>query len=155
MKNDEDFMRHCLELGRIALIAGEAPVGSLIVIGGNIIAEGRESVKTKTDPTAHAEIEVVRLACKKLGALDLRNATLYTNVEPCVMCAFAIRQTGIRQVIFGLSNLQIGGATSKYPILTDSNFPSKHAPPEIFAGVLLAECENLLREFQELRNIKK
>lgn len=82
MANDEDFMRRCLQLGRMSLIAGEAPVGSLIVIGGKIIAEAGESVKSKTDPTAHAEIEAVRAASEKLGALDLRDATLYTNVEP-------------------------------------------------------------------------
>jgi tRNA(adenine34) deaminase len=154
MRNDEDFMRLCLELGRVALIAGDAPVGSLIVIGDEIIAEGVESVKSKHDPTAHAEIEAVRLACEKLNSLDLRGATLYTNVEPCVMCAFAIRQTGIGTVIFGLSLDQVGGANSKFPVLTDSDFPLKYAPPEILSGVLLGECENLHREFRELRKIK-
>lgn len=148
-------MRRCLEFGRIALESGDAPVGSLIVIGNEIIAEGRESVKSKNDPTAHAEIEAVRRACVKSGALDLREATLYTNVEPCVMCAYTIRQTGIGRVIFGLPNDQVGGANSTFPVLTDSDFPLKFAPPEIRAGVLLAECENLLREFRSLRKIKR
>lgn len=155
MTNDEDFMRRCLQLGRMALIAGEAPVGSLIVIGGKTIAEGIESVKSKNDPTAHAEIEAVRGACEKLNALDLRDATLYTNVEPCVMCAFAIRQTGIREVVFGLSNAQVGGATSKFPILIDADSQMKYTPPEIRAGVLLIECENLWRDFLELNKTKR
>ena len=155
MRNDEDFMRRCLELGRTALKRGEAPVGSLIVIGGKIIAEGIESVKAKNDPTAHAEIEAVRAACEKMGALDLREAALYTNVEPCVMCAFAIRQTGIRRVIFGLSNNMVGGATSKFPVLTHSDFSMKYDPPEIDAGILLGECESLQREFREIQKVKK
>ncbi|HVE57987.1 MAG TPA: nucleoside deaminase [Pyrinomonadaceae bacterium] len=155
MKSDEDFMSRCLELGRAALAVGDAPVGTLIVIGGKIIAEGIEAVRAKNDPTAHAEIEAVRLACKKLNKLNLSGSTLYTNVEPCVMCAFAIRQTGIREVVFGLSNSDVGGATSKFPVLTDSDFPAKHDPPEIRAGVLRAECKQLLREFRALRKVEK
>lgn len=139
MKNDEDFMRRCLELGQIALAGGDAPVGSLIVIGGKIIAEGIESVISKTDPTAHAEIEVVRFACEKLDAVNLTDATLYTNVEPCVMCAFAIRQAGISTIIFGLSNDKIGGANSKFPILTDAVFAAKYDPPVILSGFLTTE----------------
>lgn len=155
MTNDEDFMWHCLELGRAALAGGDVPVGCLIVLDGKIIAEGIEAVKSKRDPTAHAEIEAVRAACVRQNTLDLSGATLYTNVEPCVMCAFAIRQTGIKAVIFGLSNKRVGGAASKFPVLTDSDFPSKQAPPKIRAGVLLTECKNLQREFRELQKAKK
>ena len=155
MKSDEDFMRRCLELGSAALAGGDAPVGSLVAIGGQVIAEGIEAVRAKNDPAAHAEIEAVRRACDALHSLDLSGAALYTNVEPCVRCAFAIRQTGIRKVVFGLSNSDVGGATSKFPVLTDSGFPAKHAPPEIRAGVLRAECENLLREFQAVRKGEK
>src|SRR5438132_13089 len=136
MKNDEDFMRLCLALGRTALASGDVPVGSLIVIGGKIISEGIESVRSKSDPTAHAEIETVRYACEELKTLNLGDATLYSNVEPCVMCAFAIRQLGILRVIFGLSNSQVGGVISKFPVLTEPGFPAKTAPPEIHAGIL-------------------
>ena len=155
MGKDEDFMRRCLALGRIALAGGDAPVGALIVFDGEIIAEGVEAVRKKNDPTAHAEIEAVRLAAGKLQTLDLRGATLYTNVEPCVMCAFAIRQTGVGAVVFGLSNSEVGGATSKFPVLTDAGFPAKHPPPEIRAGVSLAECDDLLQDFREFRKIKE
>ncbi len=95
MSDDEDFMRRCLELGRIALQRGDAPVGSLIVLNKRIIAEGIESVKSKNDPTAHAEIEALREACRTLETIDLSGGTLYTNVEPCWMCSYAIRQTQI------------------------------------------------------------
>jgi len=148
-------MQRCLEFGRKAMQSGDAPVGSLISLEDKIIAEGIEAVKTKSDPTAHSEIMAIRIACEKLQTLDLSGATLYTNVEPCVMCAFAIRQTGIRSVIFGLSNKQVGGVNSKFPILIDTSFPAKYTPPEIRAGVLLEECENLWREFGEFQKIKR
>lgn len=143
-------MKRCLELGRLALKRGDAPVGSLLLLDDKIVAEGIESVKAGCNPTAHAEIEAVRAACRNLKALDLSGAVLYTNVEPCVMCAFAIRQTGIHRVVFGLSNDRVGGANSKFTILTDSGFPAKFPPPEIRAGVLFEECEALWRHFQEL-----
>ena len=127
MTNDEDFMRSCLELGRIALDRGDAPVGCVIVLKGKIIAEGIEAVKSKPDPAAHAEIEAVRgLRANKTP--DLSGATVYTNVEPCVMCSFAIRQTGISRVVFGISNNRVGGMNSKFAVLTDAGFPANSRP---------------------------
>jgi tRNA(adenine34) deaminase len=149
MMSDEDFMRRCLLLGRSALDSGDAPVGCVIVLEGKIIAEGIEAVKSKPDPAAHAEIEAVRAACERLKTLDLSGATVYTNVEPCVMCSFAIRQTGISRVVFGISNNEVGGVNSKFAVLTDANFPAKFPPPEIQAGILAEDCENLWRDFQQ------
>lgn len=147
MSSDEDLMRRCLELGRIALENGDAPVGSLIVFDGRVIAEGIESVKSKNDPTAHAEIEAVREACRKLETLDLSGGTLYTNVEPCWMCSYAIRQTQIGKVVFGSRNVKVGGASSKFAVLRDENL--KPPKPLIEAGILRQECERLLAEFQK------
>ncbi|MEP7039924.1 MAG: hypothetical protein ABI891_16450, partial [Acidobacteriota bacterium] len=65
-------------------------------------------------------------------------------------CAFAIRQTGIRTVVFGISNNKVGGANSKFAVLADADFPAKFAPPEIRAGVLSEECENLFQDFQQV-----
>lgn len=155
MTRDENFLRRCLELGRIALERGDAPVGSLIVLAGKIIGEGIESVKSKLNPTSHAEILAVRAACEKLQTLDLSGGVLYTNVEPCVMCAFAIRNAGISAVVFGISNSEVGGVNSTFKVLTDPGFPAKFAPPEIRSAVLLEECENLRREFQQLNLISE
>jgi len=146
MFDDEDFMRRCLELGRIALSRGDAPVGSLIVLDEKIVAEGIESVKSKNDPTAHAEIEAVRGACRILNSLNLSGGTLYTNVEPCWMCSYAIRQTQISRVVFGSRNGGIGGASSKFAVLLDGNL--KPPQPLIQSGVLLQECERLLNELR-------
>lgn len=146
MFNDEDFMRRCLELGRIALDGGDAPVGCLILYEGEIAAEGIESVKANCDPTAHAEILAVKSACEKLKTLDLSGTVLYSNVEPCVMCAFAIRQTGVGTVVFGMPNNQVGGTNSRFAVLSDSNFPAKFPPPEIRMNILPEECEKLWQE---------
>jgi tRNA(adenine34) deaminase len=110
--NDEDLMRRCLTLARLALENGDAAVGCVIVSENQIIAEGIESVRQTKDPTAHAEIVAVKIACEKKQTLDLSGATLYTNVEPCVMCAFAIRQTGISRVVYGISNEKVGGVSN-------------------------------------------
>lgn len=149
--NDEDLMRRCLILARLALENGDAPVGCVIVSENQIIAEGIESVRQTKDPTAHAEIVDVKIACEKMQTLDLSGATLYSNVEPCVMCAFAIRQTGICRVVYGISNREVGGANSKFAVLTDAYFAAKFALPEIRADVLKEECEMLWREFLEHR----
>jgi tRNA(adenine34) deaminase len=147
MFNDEDFMRRCLELGRIAMKNGDPPVGSVIVFEGRIIAEGIESVKSNFDPTAHAEIEAVREACRKSETLNLIGTTLYTNVEPCWMCAYAIRQTRIGRVVFGSRNVQTGGATSDYAVLLNDQL--KMPKPLIEAAVLEVECDRLLVEFRK------
>ncbi len=152
MTNDENFMRRCLELGRIALESGDSPVGSLIARNGAVIAEASEAVKRKKDPTAHAEIEAVRAACEKLKTLDLSDCVLYTNVEPCWMCAYAIKQTRIRRVVFGSRNEKVGGFSSKFQVLSDENLK---LPPEIAADILIEECNFLLGEFQKEKETKK
>ena len=151
MTIDEQMMRRCLELGKLALENGDAPVGSLIVKNGEIIAEGIESVRAKNDPTDHAEIEAVRAACGKLETLDLSDCVLYTNVEPCWMCSYAIRQTQIGRVVFGSRNEKVGGFSSKFKVLRDENL--KMPRPEIVADILREECEMLLTEFQNRRKI--
>lgn len=144
-------MRRCLRLARFAFENGDAPVGCVIVSENEIIAEGIESVRQLKDPTAHAEIIAVQIACEKMQMLNLSGLALYTNVEPCLMCAFAIRQTGISRVVYGISNREVGGVNSKFAVLTDAAFPTKFAPPEIRANVLREKCETLNRESLELK----
>jgi tRNA(adenine34) deaminase len=139
-------MRRCLALGRAALESGETPVGALIERDGVILGEGQESTRTLLDPSAHAEVQAVRAACQNLGSTDLSGSTLYTTVEPCVLCAYAIRRTGVSRVVYGIPAGQAGGVTSSYAILTDSTLTGWPAPPEIIAGVLSEECRALLRE---------
>lgn len=119
----------CKELAKLAATKGDAEVGSVIVNSGKIIAEGIESVKAEKDPTAHAEIIAVRLACQTLNTLDLSDCILYTNVEPCWMCSYAIRQTKISQIVFATQNEKVGGISSEFRVLVSENL--KMPIPEI------------------------
>ena len=138
-------MRQCIELAKLARQNGDTPVGSIIVRDGNILAEGIEAVKTKFDITAHAEIEAIRRACRTLNSLDLRDCALYTTAEPCWMCSYAIRKTGISRVFIGAAVPQAGGASSHYPILTDSAISRWPTVPDVSFGVLREACECLTR----------
>ena len=131
----EEHMRRCRQLAEEAVRGGDAPVGSLVLRDGQIIAEGVEGVKAQTDVTAHAEILAVRKACAALGTLDLSGTTLYTTTEPCLMCSYAIRQTHISRVVIEKRTEQGGGVTSQYPILKDDSFTVGGPPPEIVLGI--------------------
>jgi tRNA(adenine34) deaminase len=139
------YMRRCLELAEIAAMAGDTAVGALIVRGGEVVGEGVERTRTILDPSAHAEVEAIRAACQRLDTLDLRGCVLYSTVEPCVLCGYAIRRTGIAHVVYGVPAGQAGACTSSYAILTDPDLEGWPPVPEITGGVLADECLAALR----------
>lgn len=140
---DLEYMRRCIEIARDALASGDHPVGALVVRAGQILGSGAESTRRLLDVAAHAEVEALRRACREVGALDLRGSTLYTTVEPCYLCSFAIRQLGVARVVIGRAYREAGGVTSRHPILCDAAFTCWGPPPEVVAGVLLDECNQL------------
>jgi tRNA(adenine34) deaminase len=142
-KSDEALMRRCIALARIARQRGDAPVGALIARDGQVIAEASERVDSALDVTGHGELVAVNRACQTLGTLDLSGCVLYTSAEPCLMCSYAIRQTGIGRVVFGAEVPAVGGVTSRYPILVATDIPGWPAPPAISDGVLQDECAAL------------
>jgi tRNA(adenine34) deaminase len=144
-ERDTIFLRRCLELAQASLEAGETPVGSLIVRGDEILGEGIEGVRTLFDPSAHAEVQAIRAACRRQRSTDLSGCTLYTTVEPCVLCAYATRRSGVSRVVYGIPAGQAGGFTSRYAVLTDPDLAGWPPPPEIVAGVLAEECLAILR----------
>ncbi|HET8668501.1 MAG TPA: nucleoside deaminase [Terriglobales bacterium] len=146
MQTPEDYMWRCIELARMARQAGDTPVGSLIVRDAKVIAEGIEAIKARRDITAHAEIEAIRNACQALGSLDLRGCILYTTAEPCWMCSYAIRHTGVSGVVIGAPVASVGGVSSRHPILTDSALECWPTAPAVTCGILRAECQSLKRE---------
>lgn len=148
MALDAVYLRRCLELARLALAAGDVPVGALVTHAGRVIGEGCERTRECLDPTAHAEVGAIRNACRALGTFDLSCATLYTTVEPCVLCAYAIRRTRIGRVVFGVNAGTLGGATGPYSLLTDPTSVMNSAPPSVQAGVLAEECAALLAEYR-------
>lgn len=139
----ESFMRRCLELAEIARGRGEVPVGSVIVRHGVVIAEGIEGVRTQCDIAAHAEMEAIRQTSRLLQTLDLSGCTLYTTVEPCFMCSYAIRACRIGTVVFGAPVDTVGGFTSPFPVLSTTAIPHWGPPPNIVQGILLKECERI------------
>jgi tRNA(adenine34) deaminase len=143
------FMRRCLELAEVAARGGDTAVGSVIVCGDEIVGEGVERIRAARDPSAHAEVEAIRQACQHLDTLDLSACTLYSTVEPCVLCGYAIRRTGIAHVLYGVAAGQAGACTSAYAILADRDLEGWPQPPEVTGGVLAEECLAALRRTRE------
>jgi len=141
---DEKFMRRCLELAQEARAMGEAAVGGVVVDGETIVGEGMESTRTLLEHSAHAEVLAIQAASQTLQSLKLNGTTLYTTVEPCVLCSWVIRKAGIGRVVYGMPAGQAGGFTSQYAVLKDAELNDWVSPPEIVSGVLHDECERLM-----------
>lgn len=135
-------MRRCIELSEEALAKGDAPFGSLVARGEEIVAEAANDARNKV--TDHAEIIALNKAHQALGTSDLSGCTLYTNAEPCPMCSFMAREFKISRVVFALPSPYVGGY-SKWPILQDEEIkrfaPFFKEPPEVTAGVLEPEAK--------------
>jgi len=137
-------MRMALQLAREAEAAGEVPVGAVIVMGDEVVGRGRNSPIERSDPTAHAEILALRNAGAAVGNYRLEGATLYTTLEPCVMCAGALVAARIAKVIFGARDLRLGGVRSKFRLADADVLNHRLAIEE---GVLGAECAELMLRF--------
>jgi len=144
----EPFMRQALILAGEALAAGEVPVGAVVTISGQIIGRGRNSTILLGDPTAHAEILAIREACGRIGNYRLEGATVYSTLEPCVMCAGALVAARVGVLVFAARDLRFGGVRSKFQ-LADSELLNHRV--EIVEGVLGPESVRLLRNFFESR----
>jgi len=133
---DKSYMRRALELARLAAIEQEVPIGAILVLNNEIIAEGYNCPIKTCDPTAHAEIIAIRNAAKNIKNYRLTGATLYVTLEPCLMCCGAIMQARIQKVIFAASDIrwsarkQCGNHTTEYS-----------------GGLLVDESQKLLQDF--------
>lgn len=139
----ERRMRRCIELARQAIASGDTPVGSLILDGDNVVAEGVEAVRARPDATAHAEMEALRTAFARRGTRDLTGCTLYISVEPCIMCAYAMRLARISVVVCGARGGDGGLAISGHIVLTDERVAPNRPPPLVIRDVLVKECESV------------
>ena len=144
----EVWMREALKLAREAQMAGEVPVGAVVVCKEKIIACARNERETSGDPTAHAEVLALRRAAEALGTRRLEGCTLYVTLEPCPMCAGAIVMAGIDAVFFGAYDLRCGCAGSLYDLPEDASF-GRVIPCS--GGLLEAECRLALNAFFDLR----
>lgn len=144
----EMWMREALKLAREAQMAGEVPVGAVVVCKEKIIACARNERETSGDPTAHAEVLALRRAAEALGTRRLEGCTLYVTLEPCPMCAGAIVMAGIDAVFFGAYDPRCGCAGSLYDLPEDASF-GRVIPCS--GGLLEAECRLALNAFFDLR----
>ena len=144
MTDHEHYMSLALELAREAYAHGEVPVGAIVVgPDGQILGRGRNRRQESGDATAHAEIEAIREACKALGDWRLNGCTLYVTLEPCPMCAGAIINARVPVVVFGAREALSGSCGS----VIDLFYERYGHRPQVWAGVLEADCAALLREF--------
>ncbi|MSV31198.1 MAG: tRNA adenosine(34) deaminase TadA [Bryobacterales bacterium] len=142
---DHDFyMREAIAEAQLAEIAGEVPVGAVLVIDDQIIARAHNSPITANDPTAHAEINLLRAAARNLRNYRLDNATVYVTLEPCIMCAGALVHARVHTLVFGARDLRFGGVRSKFQ-LADSDILNHRI--QIVEGVLAVETTTLLQNF--------
>jgi tRNA(adenine34) deaminase len=145
---DEQYMAEALALARRAEAAGEVPVGAVVVIGGELMGSGWNAPIARNDPSAHAEMLALREAAAKVGNYRLTGATVYSTLEPCVMCAGALVSARVQRLVFGTRDLRFGGVRSKFRI-ADSELLNHRI--EIVEGVLAADCAMLLRKFFETK----
>jgi tRNA(adenine34) deaminase len=142
------FMRQALELARQAAARGEVPVGAVVVIDERIIGRGSNSPIAQNDPSAHAEMLALREAAQAIGNYRVEGATVYTTLEPCVMCAGALVAARVKRLVFGTRDLRFGGVRSKFRIV-DSDLLNHQV--EIVEGVLAVDCVELLQSFFDAR----
>jgi tRNA(adenine34) deaminase len=141
---DRDFIREALVEAKKAAEIGEVPIGAVIVSGDKIIARAHNLKETTGDPTAHAELIALREAAKQGRNWRLTDATLYTTLEPCPMCAGAMILARIKRLVFGAWDPKAGSAGSIMNIVQEDRLNHQI---EITTGVLEVECGNILKEF--------
>lgn len=145
---DREIMQRCIALARVSAEAGEYPYGAVICLDGKVIAESINLVTNDGDITRHAEVVAISAAQKLLDTTSLDHCTLYANAEPCAFCCYAIRESRIRRVVYGMRSPHMGGV-SKWNILADDGIseamPEVFAPPpEIVGGFMGREAEEAL-----------
>jgi tRNA(adenine34) deaminase len=137
-------MRRALDLAAQATAAGEVPVGAVVMLGDEIVAEARNAMRGSLDPTAHAEVQAIRAAATKLGTSRLDECTLWVTLEPCAMCAAAISLARIKALRFGAEDTKGGGVVHGPRIFAQ---PTCHHRPDVLGGIGEAEAAELLRAF--------
>lgn len=144
MVDDTEFMALALEQARAAAAAGEVPIGAIVVQEGKILARSGNRTIRDCDPTAHAEIVVLREASRMLGNHRLAETTLYVTIEPCSMCAGAMIQARVARLVYGADDPKGGAVRSCFEILSEGRLNHK---VEVTAGVLAAECAAVMQSF--------
>jgi tRNA(adenine34) deaminase len=144
MYADIAFMQDALEEARAAAAAGEVPVGAVLVHAGKIIARSGNRTIRDCDPTAHAEIVVLREAARVLGNYRLTGTTLYVTIEPCSMCAGAMIQARVPRLVYGCDDPKGGAVCSCFEVLSHARLNHQ---VEVTSGILSADCATVIQSF--------
>jgi tRNA(adenine34) deaminase len=144
MDSGIQFMQEALAEALAAAAAGEVPIGAVLVHDGKILARSGNRTIRDNDPTAHAEIIVLRKAARLLGNYRLADTTLYVTIEPCSMCAGAIIQARVTRLVYGADDPKGGAVRSCFEILSH---PRLNHQVEVTSGPLAAEAASLLQSF--------
>lgn len=163
---DVDYMREALRLAGQAALAGEVPVGAVVVKDGVIVGRGSNAPISRHDPSAHAEMMALRDAAQHFGNYRLVGCELFVTLEPCVMCVGAMFHARIGRVVFGAHDPKTGAAGSVFNLFGD--FPHPNPPPggegatirlnhhaRIHGGVLAEECGKVLSDFFSARRAQQ
>jgi tRNA(adenine34) deaminase len=140
----ETFMAAALDQARLGLAAAEVPVGAVLVIDDRIVARAFNQPIGAVDPTAHAEILVLREAARGIGNYRLLQATVYVTVEPCIMCVGALVHARVRDVVYGAAEPKTGALVSTAQLL---DIPQLNHRFAVTGGVLEAESRDLIQQF--------
>ena len=148
-EQDENWMWRAIHVARDAVKIGEVPVGAIIVDSNDrILATASNRTITDTDPTAHAEILALRTAALRVGNYRLTGATVYTTIEPCVMCAGALVNARIKRLVFGALDERFGAVETHFQLCSSSELNHQI---EITSGILSKECASLMQQFFKAR----
>lgn len=143
-----EFMQAALAEARAAAASGEVPIGAVLVHDGKILARAGNRTIRDCDPTAHAEIVVLREAARVLGNHRLADTTLYVTIEPCSMCAGAMIQARVPRLVYGADEPRGGAVQSCFEVLSH---PDLNHQVEVISGVLADDCSAVIRSFFEDR----
>lgn len=153
MELDEKYMREAIKQAKKAYALEEVPIGCVIVYDGKIIGRGYNRRAIDKNTLAHAELQAIKKASRKMDDWRLEGCTLYVTLEPCQMCAGAIVQARIKRVVVGCMNPKAGCAGS---ILNLLDIPEFNHQVELATGVLETECSEMMKQFfRELREKRK
>ena len=142
--NDLFYMERAIQQAKLASAKEEVPVGAVIVLENEIIAESHNNSITSLDPSCHAEIEVIKLAASRLGNYRILDAVMYVTLEPCMMCCGALVHARMKEVVFGAKDSKSGAVLSNANLL-DSHFLNHKV--DYRQGPLEEESANLLKNF--------
>lgn len=147
-QTDVHFMEMALEEARQAAREGEIPVGAVLVREGRVVARNHNRREQDRDATAHAEVLVLREACRQLGRWRLSDTALYVTLEPCPMCAGAIWNARVGRLVYGAWDSAAGACGSQFNLPAH---PSLNFRTQVTAGVMEEECRKILQDFLKAR----